>query len=189
MKNHKMTILEPIVQKHRETTLVFHTALGWTAVVLNAKIITRLTFGHPTAASAKNAVRPATTSSAATADSSTWQYEKRLVERIEAYAAGQRVDFDEFEVDTSSLSQFGRRVITQCRKIPFGETLTYGQLASKAKNPAAARAVGNLMASNRIPIIVPCHRVLPAGKRLGGYSAPGGADMKRRLLEMEHTAQ
>jgi methylated-DNA-[protein]-cysteine S-methyltransferase len=63
--------------------------------------------------------------------------------------------------------------------------LTYGELAAKAGYPGAARAVGNCMAANRIPLLIPCHRVVCAGGRLGSYSAPGGTVTKRRLLALE----
>lgn len=68
-------------------------------------------------------------------------------------------------------------------RIPFGSALTYGQLAAAVGHPGAARAVGNAMAANRLPIIIPCHRVVASGGRLGGYG--GGEDLKRKLLEFE----
>lgn len=67
-----------------------------------------------------------------------------------------------------------------------GSTLTYGELAQQLGEPAAARAVGQALGANPFPIIVPCHRVLAAGQRAGGFSAPGGARTKLRLLEIEH---
>ena len=75
----------------------------------------------------------------------------------------------------------GRRLPADSR----GLTRTYGELAAECGSPGAARAVGSVMAKNRYPLIVPCHRVLAAGGELGGYSAPDGLKMKRRLLEME----
>jgi len=63
--------------------------------------------------------------------------------------------------------------------------LTYGQLATRAGSPRSARAVGNVMASNRVPLIIPCHRVVAAGGALGGFSAPHGTRLKRRLLKLE----
>ena len=110
----------------------------------------------------------------------------QLVVRIlQAFADGKSDDFLDVELDLDHLTTFARRVIGQCRKIKFGSVLTYGQLASKAKSPNAARAVGSVMRKNRFPLIVPCHRVVGAGISLGGYSAPDGLDMKRRLLAME----
>ena len=76
-------------------------------------------------------------------------------------------------------------MIEACQRIPRGETLSYGELAAKVGNPGAARAVGTVMSSNPLPLVIPCHRVLGAGGCLGGYSARQGVAMKRRLLEME----
>ena len=76
-------------------------------------------------------------------------------------------------------------MIHQCRLIPYGQVLTYGELAERAGSPRAARAVGNVMRTNRFPLIVPCHRVVGAAGALGGYSAPTGLKMKRRLLRLE----
>jgi len=80
------------------------------------------------------------------------------------------VEFDRVVVDDAHLTPFARRVTAACRRIPWGEVRTYGQLAAVCGSPDAARAVGRVMAANRYPLIVPCHRVLAAGGRLGGYS-------------------
>lgn len=108
-----------------------------------------------------------------------------LVGRLRAYAAGQPVDFHDVAIDLGPQSDFQRRVVRCCRRIAYGKTATYGQLARLAGFPGAARAVGQVMAANRVPIIVPCHRVVAAGGSLGGFSAPGGVALKRRLLELE----
>jgi methylated-DNA-[protein]-cysteine S-methyltransferase len=83
---------------------------------------------------------------------------------------------------------FERRVLETARDIPPGATLTYGELAAKAGAPGAAREVGQAMARNRFPIVVPCHRVLAAGGGFGGFSAPGGLESKARLLTLERAA-
>ena len=75
-------------------------------------------------------------------------------------------------------------MIDACRAIPRGETLTYGQLAAKAGYPGAARAVGQVMARNCLPLLIPCHRVV-GSNGLHGFSAPGGLATKQRLLEIE----
>ncbi len=72
-----------------------------------------------------------------------------------------------------------------CRRIPWGQTRSYAQLAAVAGRPGAARAVGSVMAKNRVPLVVPCHRVIASSGQLGGYSAPQGLSLKRRLLAME----
>lgn len=108
-----------------------------------------------------------------------------LIARLQLFAAGDRVDFDDVPLSVDHLTTFGARVIAACRAIPWGETRSYGELAAECGSPGAARAVGSVMAKNRYPLIVPCHRVLAAGGDLGGYSAPDGLVMKRRLLAME----
>lgn len=102
-----------------------------------------------------------------------------------AYAAGEPVDFADVAVDLAHLTPTQCRVIEQCRRIPYGQTLTYGRLAALAGSPGAARAVGNVMAANRCPLVIPCHRVVQAGGQIGHYSAPAGRRMKLRLLEQE----
>ena len=77
------------------------------------------------------------------------------------------------------------QVVRACRKIGRGRTRTYGELAAAAGSPGASRAVGSVMAKNRFPIIVPCHRVVGAGGSLGGFSAPTGLNLKERMLALE----
>jgi methylated-DNA-[protein]-cysteine S-methyltransferase len=78
---------------------------------------------------------------------------------------------------------FRRTVLEELREVPFGQTVSYGELAARAGNPKAARAVGTACARNPIPIVVPCHRVLPGTGKLGNYG--GGPERKRALLELE----
>ncbi|HVT29980.1 MAG TPA: methylated-DNA--[protein]-cysteine S-methyltransferase [Lacipirellulaceae bacterium] len=110
-----------------------------------------------------------------------------VVARLQLFADGEAVDFADVPLSLAHLTSFGMRVIAACRRIPWGETRTYGELAAECGSSGAARAVGSVMAKNRYPLIVPCHRVLAAGGDLGGYSAPDGLTMKRRLLTMEGT--
>ena len=88
-------------------------------------------------------------------------------------------------LDLSQVSPFYREVYEAARRIPAGVTLTYGELAARVGAPGAARAVGQAMGRNPWPLIVPCHRVLAAGGRAGGFSAPGGVTTKLRLLGIE----
>ena len=111
-----------------------------------------------------------------------------LIDMLRRYSEGGPVCFSEVPLSLNHLTPFGRRVVAACRRIPWGLTRSYGELAAECGSPGAARAVGSVMAKNRYPLIVPCHRVLAAGGELGGYSAPDGLNMKRRLLAMESTA-
>jgi methylated-DNA-[protein]-cysteine S-methyltransferase len=110
---------------------------------------------------------------------------EEVLERLQQFAAGDIVDLNRIPVSLNHLSTFQRRVVKACRGIKRGQSLSYGEVAAAAGSPGAARAVGQVMRTNRTPLIVPCHRVVAAGGKLGGFSAPQGLAMKRRLLELE----
>jgi methylated-DNA-[protein]-cysteine S-methyltransferase len=112
-----------------------------------------------------------------------------VVDRLERYAAGEKVSFADVSLDLSHLTSFQQRVVRACRKIGRGKTKTYGDLAAAVGAPGAARAVGSVMAKNRLPIIVPCHRVVASGGSLGGFSAPTGLTLKQRMLALEGIQQ
>ena len=109
----------------------------------------------------------------------------RLQHAFESYFDSGHFDWDFCSLDTSGLSPFQIRVLQGCAGIPSGTCWTYGQLAANAGSPKAARAVGMVMATNRWPIVVPCHRVVGANGKLVGYSGSGGLSTKRQLLELE----
>lgn len=102
--------------------------------------------------------------------------------QLDEYLDGRRRNFD-LRVDLSLVSGFGRRALQAARRIPCGSVATYGDLARRAGSPRAARAVGHAMATNPIPLVVPCHRVVPAGGGIGNYG--GGVEMKAWLLDLE----
>jgi methylated-DNA-[protein]-cysteine S-methyltransferase len=107
-----------------------------------------------------------------------------LAELVRRYFEGERVDFDDVELDLSWGTEFQVAVAEVLRGVPYGETVTYGELAALAGHPNAQRAAGTFCAGNRFPLVVPCHRVVAAAG-LGGYGSLG-AEYKRRLLELEH---
>ena len=106
-----------------------------------------------------------------------------LAERFRAYFAGARVEFDDVELDDSWCTPFQRSLLAALRAVPYGELVTYGELAALAGRPNAPRAAGTFCATNRFALVVPCHRVVAAGG-IGGYG-PLGLDYKRRLLDLE----
>jgi methylated-DNA-[protein]-cysteine S-methyltransferase len=108
-----------------------------------------------------------------------------VISRIQALLAGGHDDLRDVEVDLSGLAPFQRRVYEFVRTIPPGQAMTYGQVAEAVGAPGGAQAVGQAMGHNPVPIVVPCHRVVAAQGRLGGFSAPGGATTKRRMLTIE----
>jgi methylated-DNA-[protein]-cysteine S-methyltransferase len=109
-----------------------------------------------------------------------------LSERFLAYFAGARDDFVDVEVDLEWATPFQQALADALRAIPYGETVTYGELAALAGRPGAARAAGTFCARNRFGLVVPCHRVVGADG-LGGYGSLGPA-YKRRLLQLEGVA-
>jgi methylated-DNA-[protein]-cysteine S-methyltransferase len=116
---------------------------------------------------------------------------ERAIEGIQALMRGQPADLTAVPLDLGKAQPFDRRVYEAARSIQPGSTRTYGELAAEVGEPGEARAVGAAMARNPVPLVIPCHRVVAADGRLGGFSAPGGVATKRRLLEIEgaHSAQ
>jgi methylated-DNA-[protein]-cysteine S-methyltransferase len=108
----------------------------------------------------------------------------RAIDGIVALVAGEPRDLADVVLDLGGVPEFNRRVYAVARTIKPGATLTYGAIAAQL-GEADARAVGEAMGHNPCPIIVPCHRVVAAGGKTGGFSAPGGAATKRRLLAIE----
>ncbi|MCO6458788.1 MAG: methylated-DNA--[protein]-cysteine S-methyltransferase [Pirellulaceae bacterium] len=165
-----------------EVCSVFPSQLGWMAVRFEAGRLKGLAFDHDDPQAALLSLPGFVLE---TPDHRLPGYVRQVRSRLQAYAEGQRDDFQDVPVDSAGWTDFQRRVMEHCRLIPWGMAITYAELAARAGAPGAARAVGNVMSSNRFPLIVPCHRVVGAGGRLGGYSARHGLDTKRRLLVLE----
>ncbi|WP_375461500.1 methylated-DNA--[protein]-cysteine S-methyltransferase [uncultured Enterovirga sp.] len=111
-----------------------------------------------------------------------------VVDRIRAFLGGAPADLSDVALDLDGVPDFHGRVYAALLEVPRGSTTTYGDLAARIGEPGAARAVGWALGRNPVPIIVPCHRVLAAGGRTGGFTAPGGAMTKLRLLAIEGAA-
>lgn len=113
---------------------------------------------------------------------------KTAADLVRRYLDGEKQDFLELPLDMSRVGAFEAAVYDRLRHVPYGRTTTYGALAEAVSSPGAAQAIGMAMGRNPWPIIVPCHRVLAASKKIGGFSAPGGVITKRKLLAMESAA-
>lgn len=113
-----------------------------------------------------------------------------LCRRFADHLAGERVSYDDVEVDDAGMGSFQRELLAAARSIGWGDVVTYGGLAALAGRPRAARAAGSFCARNTLSLVVPCHRIVAAGRDepyvLGPYG-PGGARLKRRLLALEGT--
>jgi methylated-DNA-[protein]-cysteine S-methyltransferase len=166
--------------------IIFHTELAWTAVAGRDGALSGLVFGHPSEERAARVLAAGISGPIDRAAAPRWLCD--AAELLERCAAGEPVDFSGVPLALDHLTPFARQVVAACRNIPRGEVRTYGELAAACGSPGAARAVGSVMAKNRYPLIVPCHRVVGAAGGLGGYSAPEGLRMKRRLLAMEQSS-
>jgi methylated-DNA-[protein]-cysteine S-methyltransferase len=110
---------------------------------------------------------------------------RRAIDGIVALLRGEHRDLKDVTIDADDLPEFNRKVYDIARTIPPGATLTYGEVAERLGDKLLARDVGQALGQNPIPLIVPCHRVLAAGGKTGGFSAPGGVVSKLRLLTIE----
>ena len=113
------------------------------------------------------------------------QHPRFLLDAIEAYAEGRPVDFSATIVDFDKMAEFDRGVYEVIRELGWGETTTYGDIALRLGDLHLARAVGQALGRTPVPLIIPCHRVLAAGGRIGGFSAPGGSATKLGMLALE----
>src|SRR5262249_54781063 len=137
----------------RQELTTFKTVMGWCAMLGRGDELQALTFGHRDADAALAWLDPDLTASARF---SRWNAE--LARRIAAVLEGEPDGFQDVAVDLAHLTAFSRRVIGACRKIAWGETRSYAELAARVDSPRGARAVGHVMATNRTPLVVPCHR-------------------------------
>jgi methylated-DNA-[protein]-cysteine S-methyltransferase len=110
-----------------------------------------------------------------------------LLAEMNEYLFGIRREFT-VDIDWGVLNDFQYQILSQIAKIPYGDVWSYGEVAARLGSPKAARAIGGALSRNPMPIVIPCHRVIGSDHKLHGYSAPGGVDTKRQLLEIEgHT--
>jgi methylated-DNA-[protein]-cysteine S-methyltransferase len=109
-----------------------------------------------------------------------------LQRQIIAYFEGSCVDFTPgVPILHEAPGAFTGSVLTACRSVRYGETISYGRLARRAGRTRAARAAGSVLAANPLPLIIPCHRVVRSDGRIGGFSAAGGVSLKKRMLQLE----
>lgn len=156
---------------------VFDTAAGWVGV-LGSKTGLRLATLPQGSKEVAHGLLGDRAKGAETAP----RYFNDLIERYRAYFTGHRVDFG-FELDFTGATAFQRAVWRATCLIPYGETRSYQWVAARAGNAGAARAAGQALGKNPLPVIVPCHRVLAGDGSLGGFG--GGLEMKKYLLHLE----
>jgi methylated-DNA-[protein]-cysteine S-methyltransferase len=163
--------------------LVFETASGFCGIAWNSVGITSFRLPTKSADAAERGLRrraPGAEPGAPTPAVA------EAVAAVKRYFEGEATNFSGFELDLGEQEAFFRQVYAAARRVGWGHTTTYGALTKEVgAGPEAARDVGQAMARNPVPLIIPCHRVLAAGGKIGGFSAPGGSAAKIRMLELE----
>lgn len=170
----------------RELHCLFDTAIGHCGVAWSTRGVTRVQFPEADRSATERRLRngiggPVPGEPPPEVD--------EAIDRIRRYLAGDAIDFALVALDLTGVGAFHRKVYDAARRIGWGQTTTYGELARQAGAPGAARAVGQALGRNPVPIVVPCHRILASGGRVGGFSAFGGAATKERLLALEGVQQ
>ncbi len=160
---------------------VFDTALGWFALGWSADGIVRVMLPGE----APERMRERLLGKGGSEDDAG---QGEVVARIVAYAEGAEDAFQDLVLDLSGVPALNRRIYEHIRGLGWGETTTYGAIARWLGDVAMARTVGTAMGQNPIPLIVPCHRVLAADGRTGGFSSPGGVRAKMEMLALERAA-
>lgn len=165
--------------KSEPRLLAFSTSLGWIGILHHNHLIELIKFGFANQVDLYEAFGQPDFHIGKRD-----QTEREWVEKFKMYAQGRRVSFASLNLDLASSTRFQRHVLECCRKISYGQTVSYGQLAEMADFPKAARAVGSTMRRNQHPLVIPCHRVV-ARSGIGGFSSPQGVKLKQRLLRLE----
>jgi methylated-DNA-[protein]-cysteine S-methyltransferase len=169
---------------HAVDHIIFETQLGFIGLAWSSAGLTRLCLPQ----SSREAVerRLLRLDDIAGPDSETPpQWVADLIAAIRAYAQGETVDFSDVPVDLAGVDDFRLAIYDAARKLAFGETVTYGELASRAGHTGLARETGAALGANPVPLVIPCHRILAAGGKIGGFSAPGGSATKEKMLGLE----
>lgn len=160
---------------------IFKTTKGWGALTLSDKGLYRLTI-------------PVLSKAEAQDEGLTWgtlcplhqdQDAQGIVTLVQDYMKGRKVNFRKVKVDFTGVTPFRLKAYHELRQLDYGETLSYGELAFRLGRPMGARAVGQAMGKNRVPLVIPCHRITSSNQKLTGFSAPGGTDTQRWLLGNE----
>jgi len=162
--------------------VLFETAIGHCGIVWSERGVAGVQLPERSEDATRNRIRRRFTTAREAVPSDVVQ---RAIDDIAALLSGEPRDLTHVAIDTDGVADFNRRVYAIARTIPPGATLSYGEIAERLGDRNLARDVGQALGQNPFPVIVPCHRVLAAGGKSGGFSAPGGVATKLRLLTIE----
>ena len=159
---------------------IFKTRWGWFGILGNEKGLLRTCLPIPFKEAVEQRLLSGTEG-----DAQAKNAYRDIEKQVLSYYEGRRVDFSDVPVCLDDLTSFQRKVLTALRTIRFGKTVSYGELARMVKKPKASRAIGTVMARNPLPLIIPCHRIIKQDGSLGHFSAAGGSETKKRMLDLE----
>ena len=162
------------------TYSLFPTAIGWCGVLTTERGLLRLYVGYAKRNQLLHDILDGAGSSLKMVPAT-----GMVIDKIKRYCSGENVSFAGCTMDWSSLSPFRQKVLMAALKIPYGSVETYGSLARKIGCPRGSRAVGNALAKNPFPLVIPCHRIIRGDGKPGGFSAGGGVALKNKLLQLE----
>jgi methylated-DNA-[protein]-cysteine S-methyltransferase len=182
LKTHKLKTHNPVDVMSDLSFTLFDTAIGVCAIVWGAHGIAGVQLPEQDAAMTRARVLRRFAGAQEAPPPADVRY---AIDGIVALLRGERRNLSDIVIDDADIPDFNRRVYAIARQIPPGATMTYGEIAERLGNKTLARAVGQAMGENPTPIIMPCHRVLAAGGKSGGFSASGGVVTKLRLLSIE----
>ncbi len=168
--------------RFQEHYCLFDTPIGVCGVAWSNQGLTRLQLPEADKGATEERLRP---HSASRAPEAPLRHIELVITKIQQYLSGTKADFSSVALDLSYIGPFYRKIYEAARSVGWGHTASYGELARQAGSPGAARAVGQAMARNPVPIIIPCHRILASGHKVGGFSAFGGIATKAHLLALE----
>jgi methylated-DNA-[protein]-cysteine S-methyltransferase len=163
----------------QERYCLFDTALGAFGIAWNGRGLSRLHLPEADRAATEQGLRGL----ASPGEMPPWA--ERVIAEIGRYLEGERVEFASVAIDLTAVGAFREAVYEAVRAVGWGQTTSYGEVARRIGFPWGARAVGQALARNPVPLVVPCHRVLTRDGRIGGFSAYGGTLTKQRLLALE----
>jgi len=164
---------------------IFETSFGFCGIAWNERGICRFMLPMSTPGpTEERMLRPLSSSTSAEPTG----FAAEAVAAARRYFEGSHEDFSAYPVDLDGIDPFRRAIYQAARRLHYGETTTYGGLAADAGFPQAARETGVALGRNPVPLIIPCHRILAAGGKLGGFSAPGGTATKQKMLALENAA-
>ena len=160
---------------------LFDTAFGTCGIVWSDAGLARLQLPESSEANTENRIKARGAARSETPP----EPAREAIGKLLRYFRGEKPDFSGIAIDLRGVDGVRVRIYGELRKVGWGETVTYGELGKRIGVTGDAREVGQAMGRNPVPIIIPCHRVLAAGHKIGGFSAPGGTATKERLLALE----